>query len=263
MNRFDQPVSSYMTAPVVDVSPDVELSVAEERMREHSVSSLAVCAADGRLLGMISRTDLVRVGRLRAALAGGDRLLTLPRKRVRERMTPTVVIVERDASMREAATRMVSAHVHRLFIVDGGRPTGVLSVADVMRAIVDEGIAAPLSSCMSSPVLTVQASDSVGVALDRLVEAHVHGLVVTEGNWPIGIFTQVEALAAGKLDPAHPVEEVMSCAMLCLPVRTPLRRAAELALETNAQRILGVAAREMRGIATGLDLARIAAGVPR
>lgn len=259
MSPFDAPAARYMTSPVVTIHPDAALTDAAARMKEAGVSCLGVVGANGALTGMISQTDLVRVGRLRAALAGGTRLLTLPRHRVRDWLTAAVIVVERDTPLCEAAARMASAHVHRVFVVEGERPIGVLSTTDVMRAVVDSRTNAPLSSCATAKVITVEAGDPLGVALHRLVEARVHGLVVTESGWPVGLFTQREALAAGGLDPRHPVEEAMSCAMLCLPARTPLHRAAALALETGARRVLSVTARTLSGIASGLDLARVAA----
>jgi CBS domain-containing protein len=106
----------------------------------------------------------------------------------------------------------------------------------------------------------VDASEAIGQATDLLLGARVHGLVVCEDDWPVGIYTQREALEAAALDRHRPVEEAMSCAMLCLPPRTPIHRAATLALETRARRLLAVSNRALRGIASGLDIARLIAG---
>jgi CBS domain-containing protein len=222
---------------------------------------LGAVGADGRLVGVISRTDLIRVSRLRAALAGGTRLMSFGHQRVRDRLTPAVIVVDRDATLRHAARQMVTARVHQIAVVEAGRMVGMLSVGDIIAAVAEEKIDLPLASCMTLPVITVDASDSLANAIDRLIESRVHGLVVTESTWPVGIFGQNEALDAAGLDPHHRVEEAMSCAMLCLPARTPLWRAAELAVDTGAQRILAIVNRELRGIATGLDLARVAAGL--
>jgi hypothetical protein len=76
----------------------------------------------------------------------------------------------------------------------------------------------------------------------------------------VRIYTQREAPDAAALDRRRPVEEVMTCAMLCLPSRTPVHRAAALALETRARRLLAVSARALCRIARGLDIARLMAG---
>jgi CBS domain-containing protein len=108
-------------------------------------------------------------------------------------------------------------------------------------------------------VLTVSATQGVGAAADLLQESRVRGLVVEDAEWPVGVFTQTEALAASKLDPTTPVEEVMSCALLCLPLKLPLFRAAAFALQTRARTILAVASRDLHGIVSGLDMARAVA----
>jgi hypothetical protein len=46
----------------------------------------------------------------------------------------------------------------------------------------------------------------------RLEKAHVIGRVVVEDDWPVGLFTQREALDARDRERNTPVEEVMSAA---------------------------------------------------
>jgi CBS domain-containing protein len=257
--RLDAPVSHFVSSPVAACAPTCELSEVRARLDAAACSALAVTAPDGSLIGTLSRTDLVRAGRLRATMAGSTRLLKLPRLPAAQRMSADVLTVDPDTPLRLAAARMVAAHVHRLFTVDGARADGILSTTDVMRAVAELRSDTPIGAIMSAPVITVQATDPVGLALDRLIEARVRGLVVTEGEWPVGVFTQAEALAAQTLDHDVLVELAMSPALLCVPSRTPIPRAAAFAVETRARVILAVDARALVGIATGLDVARYAA----
>jgi CBS domain-containing protein len=192
-------------------------------------------------------------------MAGASRLLTLPRARVQERMVANVATVQASTPVREAARLMVERRVHRVYVVARGRPVGVLSALDVMQAVVQARVTTPISAFMSSPVLTVETDEPVARVTDRLGEEHVHGLVVVESGWPVGVFTQLEALASRQLEPATPVETVMSCAMLCVPVETPIFRAAGFLSATRARRVLAVSGRRLEGILTGLDLARVVA----
>lgn len=257
MSRFLLPVADYMSSPVASVSVSADLGEAERLLRERNVSSLAVLEHDGRLAGVISRTDLLRVGRLRSSMGGSATLLTLPRMQVRERMVGEVVWVDPETPAAAAAALMVARHIHRVFVVDREEPIGVFSTRDCMRAVVDERVAAPLSQVMSHPVLTVEATERISRATDMLDEAHVRGLIVVDNEWPVGIFTQGEALAARAHDPGLAVEEVMNAALLCLPETLPLFRAAQFALATRARRILAVEARHMRGVVSGIDFARV------
>ena len=259
MSRFHEPVPCYMSAPVATVRVGALLAEAERRLADRNISCLAVTGPDGRLAGVLSRTDLLRVGRLRATMAEGETLLSLPHQVVHQRMVRDVVTVGEKEPLHAAARRLVERQIHRVFVAEGGWPIGVVSTRDLMRAVVDERLASPIAEHMKSPVLTVEVSDSLALATDLLAEAHVSGLVVVDQGWPVGIFTQTEALAARALDRGAPVEEAMGHALLCLPMGMPLFRATSMALAARSRRILAVEHRELRGIVTGLDLARVVA----
>ena len=259
MTRFDVPVSRYMTAPVVVVPAGTDFATAEQRLADGGFSCLAVVGDDERLAGVISRTDLLRIGRLRSTMNEDHELLTLPRQPIRKYMHGDVVTVTPQATIAAAAALMVQHHIHRVFVIDGERrPIGVVSTRDVMRAVADARVQTPIEDVMSAPVICVEASDPVSLAVDRLEQAHVRGVVVLENEWPVGVFTQLEALSARALDGTARVEQAMSCAMLCLPRSTSALRAANFALATRSRRILVVEAREVRGILTGIDFAKVA-----
>lgn len=259
MNVYDLPTSDFMSMPVIAIHPDAELVEAERQMEQTGVSCLAVVGARDELLGVISRTDILRVGRLRSQMGADAHLLTMPHQTVRQRMVADVVSVDPDTPLRAAAARMLEHRIHRVFVVDNGLAVGVLSTRDLMRAVMEERTQSPIGQWMSHPVIAVSATETLARATDRLGETHVRGVVVLEEEWPVGVFTQSEALGAADLDPMTPVEEVMSCALLCLPVGMPVFRAAAFAVETRARRVLAVEARELRGILSGLDMARVVA----
>ncbi len=259
MTTFDRPVCDFMSTPVATIHPDATLADAEQRLEAGSYSCLGVVGEDGHLCGVLSRTDVLRIGRLRAVMAADPQLLKMPHQLVRARMIHNVVTADRTTPLHAAAAAMVQNHIHRIFVVENGRAVGVLSTRDLMRAIIEARVAEPIMRWMSSPVLTISASDSVAVATDLLQDARVRGLIVEDQDWPVGVYTQTEALAAAERDANTRVDEVMSCALLCLPPKLPLFRAAAFALDTRARRILAVASREMQGILSGLDMARVVA----
>jgi CBS domain-containing protein len=53
-------VAAIMSAPVVTVRPDADLADAAQRMLEDKVGSVPVIGEDGRVLGIITETDLLR-----------------------------------------------------------------------------------------------------------------------------------------------------------------------------------------------------------
>ena len=81
--------------------------------------------------------------------------------------------------------------------------------------------------------------------------------MVVEDGWPVGAFTQADALGAREAPPDDRVDSWMDPRVICLPMATPVFRAAEQALATRARRVIAVDADGMRGILTGTDFARI------
>jgi CBS domain-containing protein len=259
MAHYDEHVRRWMHAPVQVISEDAPLSDADNVLREHTLSSLAVIDAHKQPVGVLTRTDLLRVGRAKSAFGRRAPLLDLPAQPVSSVMTRGLLSVSPDTTLAEAAAMIVARHVHRVFVVEKSKLVGVLSTRDVMEAVAAHKVKTPLSEFMSTPVLTLSAIDTVAQATDRLADAKVAGLLVLDENeWPVGLFTQVEALQARELPGATPVEDVMNFALLCLDTETLLHRAARLAIESRARRVVAVRDRRVWGILTGIDFARVA-----
>lgn len=259
MAHYDEPVRRWMRTPVRTVREDTTLTEVDHVLRERTLSSLAVVDRDGAAVGVISRTDLLRVGRATGAIGRRAPLLALPAQSAASVMTRGIVSVSPDAPLHEAAHVMVSRHVHRVFVQDKDGLVGVLSTRDLMDAVAEHKEKTPLSEWMSTPVLSVSALDTVSFATDRLADAHVAGVIVLdEREWPVGLYTQVEALQARELPASTPIEDAMSYALLCLDMSTPLHRAARHAIDTRARRVVAVQDRRVWGILTGIDFARAA-----
>src|SRR5262249_22342817 len=148
-------------------------------------------------------------------------------------MTPYVEIIAASTTLAEAAKRMTRQNVHRLYISNDRRPEGVLSTKDLMQAVVDARISLPVSELMQK-VVSVRASDPLSVAIDRMVGAQQQGLVVVEDEWPVGVFTQEDALAAREAPPDAPVDQFMEPRTISVPLALPAFRAAEQAIASHA-----------------------------
>lgn len=266
LGAFDRPITEYMTRSIVSVTADDTVADADRLMRERHISCLIVVGKDGRATGVISRSDLLRSARAMVHAVGKHSLLELPTMCAGDLMTPRVLGVPATATVRDAARLMVDRRIHRVFVMDpdhkpegrhdGARPIGVASTKDLMRAVLDAKLAAPIETFMSSPILSVQGSDTIADAVRELNRARVTGVVVLDGIQPIGVFTQSEALEARDLPAKTSVEQAMSQSLLCLPLATPLFRAAGFAMSTRARRVLATEDQHARGILTGLDFVR-------
>ena len=175
-------------------------------------------------------------------------------------MSRDVVTVGPADSISQAARRMLEGRVHGVYVMEGNNLIGVLTTRDLTVAIRDKRVRQPIEDWMSTPVFTVRADEPVSVATERIVKAHVTGLVVLEDDWPIGLFTQREALRSSDHKRETPVEQVMSSAMLVLNQKTPLHRAAGQVAALNVRRVVAIDDhRKVAGILTGADFARVTA----
>lgn len=252
MPHFEMPVDEYMTSPVHTIRIGESLVSANDAFILHGVSALAVVDQHGVLKGVVSRTDV-----LRAAVYRTGETFRVPDRPVEEIMQSPAVAVELGTPLSQAAHAMVKERVHRVFVTESGSIAGVVSTRDLMRAVVDKRIKTPISEIASGSIVKVKAEDPIALAVDRLDVSNKHGLVVVEGDFPVGIFDQARALEARRLPPATPMEHAMNVHILILPPGLSLGRAAEQALAMNARRILIEDERGVTGIVSGLDFARI------
>ncbi|MBZ0234724.1 MAG: CBS domain-containing protein [Deltaproteobacteria bacterium] len=260
MSQFTQPVADYMTREVEWVRPDTELPFVVRLLERFNISAVPV--VDGtELVGVLSRTDLLHAGLRHASASRRARSLVVPPHRVNGLMKRSPLTVAPHTPLATAARAMQRARIHRVFVVEHGAGlVGVLSTADLAAAVRDARVETPLSVVMSSPILTVKTTDPLSLADQRLEHAHVSGLVVIEDDWPVGLFSQVEAMASRDLPRDTPVEDVFEQALICLPDTTKIHRAAAYAARLDVRRVVACRQREAVGIVSGLDFARVVAG---
>lgn len=261
MMRFATPVSRYMTCEVITAPDTTLLPEVHRSLCENAISCVPIVDAASRALGVLSRTDLLRLGQFETKTNSRGMLLTLPDVPARDVLRPGIITVGRTTLVVQAASVLLKHRIHRVFVREDDTLTGVFSTKDLLLALVEAREATPIAELMSAPAYTIPLDAPLALAADRLTTAQVSGLVVVDpGGWPVGMFTQTEALLAHGVLSDSPVEDVMSPAMVCLHARTPLHRAAAAAHAAQARRVLVVQGRRLRGVLTGLDFARAVAG---
>ena len=132
----DLRVADLMTIDPIAVSVDASIEDAEDLLRQHCISGLPVVDPDGRLVGVISLTDLLylAVPSVQALIRHHERGI-----RVGEVMSTPPVTIESTATLRAAAQLMHGDRLHRLVAVNtDGRPIGVISAMDFV-ALAAEG----------------------------------------------------------------------------------------------------------------------------
>jgi predicted transcriptional regulator len=246
-----------MTSPVRSVAPDTHLDEVHAQLVAQRISSMPVLDASGKALGLVSYTDLLRIGRMQPASLAGVQTLDLPAEPVQQHMHLGLITVAPDAPVARVAATLVEHRIHRVYVEDKGTVVGVLSIEDLLLAVRSLRLESAIAVYMSTSVRTVSLEATIAEATAELDHAGLQGLVVLDTfGQPAGSFTQTEALACRDLLPETQVEVAMSHGLLCMHSTTPLHRAAAAAYEARARRLLAIDEGKLVGVITGLDFAR-------
>ncbi|WP_228259559.1 CBS domain-containing protein [Siculibacillus lacustris] len=146
-----------MTADPLTIAPDAPVAEAVRIMLDRRVSGLPVVDSRGGLVGVITEGDLLRRSELGTEKRRARWLEFLfgPGKsaeefvhshglKVEEVMTRTPITVAPTAGLDEVVDVMTERRIKRLMVVADGRLLGVVSRADLLRALSGAFAAAPI-----------------------------------------------------------------------------------------------------------------------
>lgn len=137
-----------MSAPVVSVCPDTALRRAIDLMLDAEISGLPVINAQGALVGMVTEGDLLRrvelgtehrMSRWIAYLRSPGRLaedyVHAHGRRVEAVMSSPVTTVTEDTPLKAIVETLIRARIKRVPVLRGYAVVGIVSRADVVRAL--------------------------------------------------------------------------------------------------------------------------------
>lgn len=145
-----------MQSRVVTVEPSLPATELEQLLERERISGAPVVEG-GRLLGVVSRADLVSAAagaedeadsllayyedvagaapsRSARARLAGERAASL---RVRDLLQTELVSVAPDAPVQKVAAALAERRIHRVLVVDGERLVGIVSSLDLVRLLAD------------------------------------------------------------------------------------------------------------------------------
>lgn len=129
-------VADVMTSPAVTVSEDEPLGVATARMVEHDIKRLPVIDEMGKLVGVLSRVDVLKQviseeAKRHSAKAPAGAAHTLG-----DIMLPEVPTIPEEAELADVISRFLEAGTRRLIVInESDRPLGLISDADVVTRV--------------------------------------------------------------------------------------------------------------------------------
>ncbi|HWB41797.1 MAG TPA: CBS domain-containing protein [Gemmatimonadales bacterium] len=126
-------VAELMQRNVRTVGADATIAEVVVSLADAHISGLPVVDDGGRVVGVISASDVLTAEAETNDSAARQELLE--GTAVREIMTRRPYTVTPETDVREAARQMLYADVHRLFVTEDGRIVGVVSTTDIVRAV--------------------------------------------------------------------------------------------------------------------------------
>jgi CBS domain-containing protein len=147
-------VAEIMTRDVITVAPEAPIHAAARLMVDHGVSALPVVDREGAVVGLVSEGDLIVREKLQGPspwwklfFQDSERLAREYTKAhgtsVAEVMSKPVVHVAPDAPIGAAAAMMDQLRINRLPVLVDGRLVGIVSRADLVKAVARAGAPKP------------------------------------------------------------------------------------------------------------------------
>ncbi|MBP7283945.1 MAG: CBS domain-containing protein [Leptospiraceae bacterium] len=114
---------------ILSVSPDQSVYEALQLMAEKNIGAVLV-TSNKKLVGILSERDYAR----KIILKGK----TSKETKVEEIMTSQVLYVSTDKSVEDCMAIMSEKHIRHLPVIDNGELLGIISIGDVVKAIISE-----------------------------------------------------------------------------------------------------------------------------
>ncbi len=181
------PVAKRMSHPVVVAAPDLPVLEAGRILKSRCIKHLPI-VADGRLVGIVSQTDITR-----------GLVYLMPLQSVSQVMSPHVATLSVEATAADAARLMWSQRISCVVVMHRSEAVGVVSQRDIVTRVLwprKDPRHTPLADVMTLPVLPVPPDYSVFTASRMMEKMHIHRLVVQDVKRVCGIISQTDILQA-------------------------------------------------------------------
>lgn len=131
---LDRPVSEFMETRLLAQVSELTITDAVNTMIENGIDSVIVLE-DNEIAGIVTYKDIL----YDVVAKGKDPLKTT----IKEIMHKPLIVIHRDAKVRDAISLMSRNDIRRLVVTDDNRPVGIISQKTVVGNMTDYAIALP------------------------------------------------------------------------------------------------------------------------
>jgi len=116
---------------VVTAHPNVTIQEAVRILVGHNIGALAVVDGEGKLVGIFSERDVLR-------LSDGEGPRNFGAMRLSEHMSSDLITAECQTGVEEALAVMTERHIRHLPVLTAGKLRGIVSQGDLVKAMLDD-----------------------------------------------------------------------------------------------------------------------------
>lgn len=110
---------------------------------------------------------------------------------IRRFITKRVISINKNASIREGAVRMVEFGISSLGILEDGKVSGIVTDSDLKKRALSVGKSPedPIEDIMTTPVIAADINSTIEAALSLMSKHTIKHVLVSEQNEIVGITT--------------------------------------------------------------------------
>ena len=205
------PASRVISGKLITVDPSTHITKAASMMLKHGISSIPI-VKNYELVGILTKTDVAHY--FASNMVGQAKVV--------EMMTSKIITANRYHSLRHILDLMEQNKVGRVVIVDGGRPIGIVTAADIVFAQLEtpdggapqqmvkftrkaerasrpkyryvKSVTITVENIMRSELLTISADEDATRAANIMLESGISSLPVVKDDKLIGIITKTDIM---------------------------------------------------------------------
>ncbi|MDK9720783.1 MAG: EAL domain-containing protein [Rhodospirillales bacterium] len=196
------PIGKVMSAPLVTTAPEVTVSEAGRRMKDEGLRHLVVTGHQGKLLGIVSQTDVIKHFGIQHYMYLRDVRSAVPR---------TLVTVDSGMSFIDAMKLMRAERSDAAVVLDGdSKPIGIVTERDILRQIAKRAPVKSVEEVASKPLFTVSCQTTLLYARDILEQKGFRHLGVVDDHGELaGILSFSDILASLEHEYVRRLEEAL------------------------------------------------------